>query len=154
MIKTLGFFLIGGFISISAFSQQTSHKNLKNQVSFCKEEVERLEGEVDNYKQLLKEQDTAVRNLKIQLEEREEEKVVLETKVVDLESASVVLLDVGLGLEKDEKYVEALKMYKLIKNIYPGTLESSSATFRIKKIHQLLRSVKTTTQEKETKKKK
>lgn len=121
-------------------SAQTSKTDLNNQIRFCKKEVDQLEKQVDKYEGLMEIQHTEVKSLKDTILVRENTIESLESKIVDLESASVILLDVARSLEEQEKPLEALKIYKLIKEIYPGTLESSSATFRIRKIHKDLRS--------------
>ncbi len=134
--------VLSGFsISLCLFATaQTTKADLNNQIRFCKQEVSSLEKQVDKYEGLMEIQHTEVKSLKDTILIRDSKIQHLESKIVDLESASVILLDVARSLEEQEKQLEALKIYKLIKEIYPGTLESSSATFRIRKIHKDLRS--------------
>lgn len=124
-------------MSFGALAQQ--NKNLQKQVDFCSDEVKNLEAEVKNYKAILEKQQAEITSLKQEIVDKEGEKENLNEKIVDLESASVVLLKVATTLEEQDKLIEALDIYKLITEIYPGTLESSSANFKIRKIHGILR---------------
>lgn len=129
------------FVVPNLFSQSTKGQ-LEHQVKFCKTEVLRLESEVTNYKDLLEEQYHRVQELKDTIVTKESERSLLKERISELESASVILLDIARDMEAEGKEVEALKMYKLITEVYPGTLESSSAQFRIKKIYRNLRNKK------------
>lgn len=132
---------------------QTSRSNLNKQVKFCKDEVERLEKEIDGCKKLLDVQNQKVTDLKDTIVSKEADKAELNKQIVDLQSASVILLEVAQNLEEQDQPLEALKIYQLIKDIYPGTLESSSALFRIRKIHGKIRSSKKEEKKKKKKKK-
>lgn len=123
--------------SFSVLAQQS--KTLQKQVDFCSDEVKKLENELVNYKAILEKQQAEITSLKQEIVNKESEKDNLNEKIVDLESASVVLLKVATKLEEQDKLIEALDIYKLITEIYPGTLESSSANFKIRKIHGILR---------------
>jgi TolA-binding protein len=138
MIKNV---LSGLALSLCFFTlAQTTKADLNNQISFCRQEVSKLETQVNKYEGLMEVQHAEVKSLKDTILIRDSKIHHLESKIVDLESAAVILLDVARSLEEQDKELEALKIYKLIKEIYPGTLDSSSATFRIRKIHKDLRS--------------
>ncbi len=127
-------------LSLITFIGLTQQYNtLEKQIEFCGKEVENLELELANYKLILEKQQVQITSLKRDIISKEEDKKSLNEKIVDLESASVVLLKVGTTLESQDKLIEALDIFKLITEIYPGTLESSAANFKIKKIHEILR---------------
>ncbi len=136
MKKIVCILTITGFIGLASAQ---SNNLLKQQVSFCSQVVQGQEKEIHDLQYVLEIQDSVIIALKKELVKKESDKINLNEKIVDLESASLVLSQVATRLEAQNKLIEAHDIYKLITEIYPGTIASSTAHSHIRKIHTILR---------------
>lgn len=116
------------------FCQSTS--TLRSQIEFCKQESEKLEFNLDKYKNLLELQGIQINELKLQIQSQETEIKQLTYENNQLKNAALNLLDMAVGFEQKGKLEEAIEVYKLLIRSYPGSIESISSRLKLKTIRE------------------
>ena len=118
---------IGSYYS---FSQQ----HLKNQVDYCKYEVENLEAEVAKLKGLLEVQNTDIMQLKSMIIDKEKEIDELNKRIDKLNAVSLDLMNLAIQYETMGDYRKALEVYKLLIQNYPNSLETAASRLKIREM--------------------
>ena len=118
---------IGSYYS---FSQQ----QLKNQVDYCKYEVENLEAEVAKLKGLLEVQNTDIMQLKSMIIDKEKEIDELNKRIDKLNAVSLDLMNLAIQYETMGDYRKALEVYKLLIQNYPNSLETAASRLKIREM--------------------
>ena len=128
--KVLGIIAIGA--SSTLFSQTTA--NLKSQLAYCKSESNKFETDLAKYKDLLEIQGGQITELKLKIQDQENQIKNLTDENKELKNAALSLLQLGIDFEEEGKYKEAIEIYKLLIRSYPSSIQAVSSKLNIKSI--------------------
>lgn len=128
--------LTAALLGLASFGFCQSTSTLRSQIAFCKQESEKLELNLDKYKNLLEIQGAQINELKTQVQSQESEIKELTYENEQLKKAALSLLDMAVDFEEKGKLEEAIEVYKLLIRSYPGSMESISSRMKLKTIRE------------------
>lgn len=111
--------------------------HLKEQVAYCKHEVELLEAEVKKLKGLLQTQNKELMDLKMQIIAKGDEVDALQKQNDDLQMISVSLLNLGIKYEEEGDFRKSIEIYKLLIKNYPRSLEAAASRLKVHEIKKV-----------------
>jgi len=108
-----------------------SFAQTQSQLNFCRLEAEKLEKEVDKYKELLEIQNEDLMQLKLRIVDLNRDIKVLNHEKKELNRVSESLMDLALKYEGREKFREAMDIYRILIKTFPTTLDAAASKIKV-----------------------
>ena len=109
-----------------------------SQLQYCKHEAERLENKVIQLQKLMVAQNKDNYRLKERIVEQDDINRDLQEKLNNMNSIAINIINVAIKFEQEEKYQEAMEIYKLLVKSFPSSLEAASSRIQIEDLRDKL----------------